>query len=63
MMISNNDIYKGSDFLKEDFKSVMNSYFNPFEYNLESNLNYEINTDKMLMKSKNHPIRKNVKNK
>ena len=63
MMISNNDIYKSSDFLKEDFKSVMNSYFNPFEYNLESNLNYEINTDKIMMKSKNHLIRKNVKNK
>ena len=62
-MISNNDIYKSSDFLKEDFKNVMNSYFNPFEYNLESNLNYEINTDKLMMKSKNHLIRKNVKNK
>ena len=62
IMIRNNNFNKCSDFLKDDFKSIMDSYFNPFEYNLESNYNHEFNSDKIAMKSKNHQVRKNIKN-
>ncbi len=56
-MIRNNSVKKNSDFLKDDFKSVMDSYFNPYEYNLESNTNYDINKDQIAMKSKSHSER------
>ncbi len=61
-MIRNNNFYKSSDFLKEDFREIMNSYFNPFEYNLECNLNYESNSDKMALRSKSHLDRQKMKN-
>lgn len=62
-MIRNSNFNKCSDFLKNDFKEVMNSYFNPFEFNLESNYNYELNSDKMAMRSKNHAERKKINRK
>lgn len=61
IMIRNNNFYKSSDFLKDDFKSIMNSYFNPYEYNLESNYNHEYNSDQVAMKSKSHIDRKVTK--
>ncbi len=59
-MLKNKQIYKGSDFLNNNFKERMNNYFNPYEYNFESNLkeykNLEYN-----FKSKSHEIRKKIK--
>ena len=58
-MLRNNSFYKSSDILNDNYKNRMNSYFNPYEYNIESNERDAINQDKLAMKSKSHIIRKN----
>ena len=60
-VIRNNRFYKSSDILNESYKERMNNYFNPYEYNLESNLKDLGNTDHLVMKSKNHEIRNKIK--
>lgn len=61
IMARNNSFYKGSDFLNEGYKNRMSNYFNPYEYNFESNLKDKENNDKVAMKSNSHEIRKNLK--
>lgn len=56
-MLSNNNFYKSSDITNNDYISRMNSYFNPYEYNLESNNKNIQNTDLILLKSKSHTER------
>jgi len=60
-MLKGNNLYKDSDILDESFKSRMNSYFNPYEYNLDSTMKNDINMDMNLMKSKSHLNRKQIK--
>ena len=57
----NNNLYKSSDILNESFINKMNSYFNPYEYNFESTLKNNTNMDKVVMKSKSHLDRKQIK--
>jgi len=59
----NNNFYKSNDILNDSFRNRMNSYFNPYEYNLESNIKNNINMDLYVMKTKNHIDRKKLKNK
>ena len=59
-MLKNNNLYKSSNILDDSFKNRMNTYFNPYEFNLDSNLKMELNMDKNLFKSKSHN-RKNLK--
>lgn len=56
-MLSNNNFYKSSDITNNDYINKMNSYFNPYEYNLESNNKNIQNTDLILLKSKSHTER------
>lgn len=56
-----NNFYKSSDILNNDFANRMNSYFNPYEYNLEGNMKNNINSDLMSMKSKSHIEKKRIK--
>ena len=37
-MIKNSSYYKSNDFLNNNYRNQLDSYFNPFEYNFESNL-------------------------
>ena len=60
-MLKNNTIYKSSDILNECFVNRMNSYFNPYEYNLESNIKNNLNNDLVSMKSKSHNERNKIK--
>jgi len=57
-MINNNSFYKGKDILNDNYRERMHNYFNPYEYNFESNLKDKINSDKLLQKSKSHVERK-----
>jgi len=57
-MINNNSFYKGKDILNDNYRERMHNYFNPYEYNFESNLKDKINSDKLLQKSKSHVDRK-----
>jgi len=57
-MINNNSFYKGKDILNDNYRERMHNYFNPYEYNFESNLKDKINSDKLLKKSKSHVERK-----
>ena len=56
-----NNVYKSCDIMDNNYINRMNSYFNPYEYNLESNLKNEINSDLISMKSKEHIERKQIK--
>ena len=56
-----NNFYKSSDILNNAFTNRMNSYFNPYEYNLESTNKNNINSDISSMKSKSHLERKRIK--
>ena len=60
-MIRNNNYYKSSDILKDTYKERMNSFFNPYEYNMERNDNFLVNSDEIASKSKNHEDRKRIK--
>ena len=57
-MIRNNSFYKGKDLLDDSYLSRMKNYFNPFEYNLESNLKDQSNSDIKSLHSKLHEGRK-----
>ena len=57
-MIRNNSFYKNNDLLNESYLARMKNYFNPYEYNLESNLKDQNNNDVKCMHSKPHEIRK-----
>lgn len=58
-----NNYYKNCDILDDSFRNRMNSYFNPYEYNFDSNIKNNINSDLVVMKSKNHNDRRKTKNK
>lgn len=60
-MIRNNNFYKGQDILNDSYKDRMFNYFNPYEYNFESNLKNEQNSDILAQKSKSHTERKGNK--
>lgn len=60
-MLKNNSFYKGQDILNENFRVRMNNYFNPYEYNFESNLKDKENSDVINQKSKSHFDRKALK--
>ena len=57
-MIRQNSFYKGQDISNCNQRNIMHNYFNPYEYNFESNLKDQENSDFMLQKSKNHNDRK-----
>jgi len=54
----NKNVYKNIDISDNSYRNKMNSYFNPYEYNFESNIKNNINMDEYVMKSKSHEIRK-----
>lgn len=56
-MLSNKSFYKGQDILNNNVRNIMNNYFNPYEYNFESNLKDKENSDVKLQKSDSHPER------
>ena len=60
-MIRSNSFYKGKDLLDDSYLSRMKNYFNPYEYNLESNLKDQSNNDLKILHSKSHEIRKFIK--
>ena len=60
-MLKNSNIYKSNDILDDSFKNKMNSFFNPYEYNFESNIKNEVNMDINLLKTKSHIDRKQTK--
>ena len=60
-MINKNSFYKGQDILNESFIVRMNNYFNPYEYNFESNIKDNENSDITSQKSKSHIERKQIK--
>lgn len=60
-MINKNSFYKGQDILNESFRVRMNNYFNPYEYNFESNIKDNENNDVTSQKSKSHIERKQIK--
>lgn len=60
-MIKNNSFYKGSNLLDEDYKGRLHNFFNPYEYNFESNLKDQENTDITHQKSKSHSDRNSIK--
>ena len=60
-MINNNSYYKGQDILENNYRMRMKSYFNPYEYNIESNLKDIKNSDILNQKSKSHIERNIVK--
>ena len=57
----NKSFYKGQDILNNNIRNIMNNYFNPYEYNLESNLKDKENNDIISQKSKSHMERKTNK--
>jgi len=60
-MLKNNSFYKGQDILNNNYRNIMNNYFNPYEYNFESNLKDKENSDVKLQKSQSHNDRKTLK--
>lgn len=52
--MANGSFYKNSDFLNENYKNRMMNYFNPYEYNFESNLKDKENLIKQTIKSISH---------
>ena len=57
-MLNNNSFYKGQDILNINVRNIMNNFFNPYEYNLESNLKDKENSDIKSQKSISHTERK-----
>ena len=51
---------KGQDFLNDSFKERMQNYFNPYEYNFESNFKDRPNYD-IARKSQSHSARNIIK--
>jgi len=60
-MINNNSFYKGQDLLNDNQRLKMFNYFNPYEYNFESNIRDKENSDEKLQKSKSHTDRIKLK--
>ncbi len=60
-MLKSNRFKRNVDLFNMDFTSRMYSYFDPFMNNFES-INQDINSDKQMLKSKNH-WEKNIKKK
>ena len=54
---------KASDFLNMAYQERMNAYFNPYEYNLESNIDWEVNRDILVCKSKRQEVKLKKNNK
>ncbi len=61
IMLKNNSYYKNFDFLNENYSTKMHNYFNPYEYNFESSIKDQQNSDFVSMKTKSHQDRKNKK--
>ena len=61
-MINNNSFYKSEDILNNNSRVRMKGFFDPYEYNFESNYKDRLNSDEILQKSKNHTDR-NIKSK
>ena len=57
-MIRQNSFYKGQDILNCNQRNIMHNYFNPYEYNFESNLKDRENSDIKSQKSISHTERK-----
>ncbi len=53
-MLKNNRFCKGQNILDDSFKERMHNFFNPYEYNLESDLKDRGNPDLQAMKTKYH---------
>ena len=60
-MLRGNSYYKSSDLLDNSFKGRMNSFFNPYGYNFESNQKDLENKEKEAFKSKSHNERSKMK--
>ena len=60
-MLSNNNYYKNND-ISYDNRNNLKNYFNPYEYNFESNLKNQENMDLIKQKSSCHYERKVSKN-
>lgn len=56
-MLNNNNFYKSIDITDDNYISRMNNYFNPYEYNFESNNKNIRNNDLNNLKSKLHSER------
>ena len=56
-MLQDNNFYKGKD-IKESNRDILKNYFNPYGYNIESNLkNNDLNDNKI--RSESHIDRNN----
>ena len=53
--------YKSNNILNETYRNRIFNYFNPYGYNLESNLKDRENTDITYQKSRSHTNRNNIK--
>ncbi len=53
-MLQKTSYYKGYDILNNDDRVRLFNYFNPYEYNFESNLKDKQNSDKIMQRSKSH---------
>ena len=62
-MYYNNSNYKSSDIDNINKRYLLYNYFNPYEYNLESNLKDKQNMDLIRCKSLEHEDRRIIKNK
>ena len=60
-MLKNYRFIRGQNILDNSYKGRMNNYFNPFEYNLESELKDKENSDLNKRRTNSHEIRKNSK--
>ena len=60
-MLKNYRFIRGQNILDNSYKGRMNNYFNPFEYNLESELKDKGNNDINKKRTNSHEIRKNSK--
>ena len=57
-MLRNISNYKNIDLLNDNYKDQLLNLLNPFEYNIESNLKDQKNSDIVCMKSKSHNAKK-----
>lgn len=60
IMIKKNSFYKGNNILTDNYKDRLFNYFNPYEYNFESDIRDKENTDITYQKSKSHSTRNNT---
>lgn len=51
-MINNNSFYKSTDLLNDNKRIKIKEYFNPYEFNFESNLKDRLNSDIECQKTK-----------